>query len=178
MIPFIKKKQGGLHGANILGLHLEGPFISPEKKGAHPIEFIRDLPGGFSDLMSMYGCLSDVSIITIAPELDPSGEVVKSCVENGVTVSLGHSSATLKQSEAAVRAGARLITHLFNAMTVFHHRCDPGIMGLLTSKKLDGRPIYYGLVSSNNTLFLDCSNQSVLACRLLTESILTLLLSE
>ncbi len=82
----------------------------------------------------------------MAPELDPNCEVVKACVDKGVTVALGHSSATLEQGEAAILAGANMITHLFNAMLVFHHRSDPGLVGLLTSKKLD-RQIYYGLIA-------------------------------
>ena len=148
IIPFVKKTKGGPKGAEILGLHLEGPFISPEKKGAHPIECIRQLPNGFKDVTEMYGDLENVSIITLAPELDgEDNAVIKECSQRGIAISLGHSAATLKQAEAAVRAGARLITHLFNAMTVFHHRADPGIMGLMTSKRIDNKPIFYGLIA-------------------------------
>ena len=68
-IPFIKKSRGGSHGADVLGLHLEGPFISTEKKGAHKLEYIQNLNGGFQDIMDTYGNLDDVSIITLAPEL-------------------------------------------------------------------------------------------------------------
>ena len=68
-IPFIKKSRGGSHGADVLGLHLEGPFISTEKKGAHKLEYIQNLNGGFQDIMDTYGNLEDVSIITLAPEL-------------------------------------------------------------------------------------------------------------
>ena len=153
ILPFVKKSNGNNSssnaGANILGLHLEGPFISPEKKGAHKIEYIQDLKGGFQNLLDVYGDnLQDVSIITLAPELDDLDcSVIKECTKNGVTISIGHSAATLKQAEAAFRSGARLITHLFNAMTVFHHRADPGIMGVLTSKKLDNHTAYYGLIA-------------------------------
>ena len=148
IIPYVKRGKGGRHGANILGLHLEGPFISPLKKGAHPVNCIRNLSGGFDDILNMYGSLADVSIITMAPELDDEDcSVVRDCVRRGVCISLGHSAATLKEAENAVRSGARLITHLFNAMTVFHHRADPGIMGLLASKRLNDNPIYYGLIA-------------------------------
>ena len=147
MIPFIKKNKGSEEGAEILGLHLEGPFISPQKKGAHPIDCIRELKNGFQDILEMYGPLEDVVIITLAPELDQDCSVIKECSQRGIAVSLGHSEATLKQAEAAFRAGASLITHLFNAMTVFHHRADPGIMGLLTSKNIDDNPIFYGLIA-------------------------------
>ena len=147
MIPFIKKMKGGDQGAEVLGLHLEGPFISPHKKGAHPVDCIRDLRNGFQDILEMYGSLDDVAIITLAPELDEDCSVIKECSKRGIAVSLGHSVATLKQAEAAIRAGGRLITHLFNAMTVFHHRADPGIMGLLTSKRIDDNPVFYGLIA-------------------------------
>ena len=92
----------------------------------------------------MYGeNLDQVSVITLAPELDDSDHsVIQECSRRGVAVSLGHSVATLKQAEAAFRSGAKLITHLFNAMTVFHHRADPGIMGLLTSKKTDDKKVF------------------------------------
>ena len=78
---------------------------------------------------------------------DPSYSVIQECTKKGVVISIGHSVATLKQAESAIRSGARLITHLFNAMTVFHHRADPGIMGAITSKKLGDNPVYYGLIA-------------------------------
>ena len=73
-------------------------------------------------------------------------EVVDGCVERGVCVSLGHTMAELPQGEEAVRRGARMVTHLFNAMQSFHHR-DPGLVGLLTSEKLDGNRIWYGIIA-------------------------------
>ncbi len=60
VVPYIKKQKGGPDGANILGLHLEGPFIAPEKKGAHSLEFVRDLSGGFKEVVDVYGSLEDV----------------------------------------------------------------------------------------------------------------------
>ena len=77
-------------------------------------------------MLDIYGDLDHVSIITIAPELNPDNSVIEECSKRGITVSIGHSGATLKQAESAVRSGARKVTHLFNAMTVFHHRADPG----------------------------------------------------
>ncbi len=73
--------------------------------------------------------------------------MVSECSRRGICVSVGHSSATLTEGECAVNHGATLITHLFNAMTSFHHR-DPGLLGLLTSRKLDpGRRVFYGLIA-------------------------------
>ena len=91
-------------GANILGVHVEGPFISTEKKGAHMEKHIRDPVKGMESVQAMYGPgLSNVTIITLAPELPGAMEVVTSCVEAGITVSLGHTMAELAQGEEAVR---------------------------------------------------------------------------
>ncbi|XP_063415163.1 N-acetylglucosamine-6-phosphate deacetylase-like isoform X1 [Mytilus trossulus] len=146
IVPKIKKVDGNKEGAGILGAHIEGPFISVEKKGAHPEENLRQFPNGFSDLKDLYGNLDNVAMVTIAPELDRSDEVIKELVKKGISVSLGHTTANLVQGEDAIRAGASCITHLFNAMVSFHHR-DPHLIGLLTSKFLTDRQVYYGLIS-------------------------------
>ncbi|KAG9279207.1 N-acetylglucosamine-6-phosphate deacetylase [Astyanax mexicanus] len=148
VIPEITVKDGGAEGAGVLGLHLEGPFISKEKKGAHPPQFIRPFKnGGVADLMETYGTLENVAVVTIAPELTDSGPAIRELVRKGITVSLGHSMADLSQAEEAVQNGASFITHLFNAMLPFHHR-DPGIVGLLTSDNVPaGRTVYYGMIS-------------------------------
>lgn len=86
-------------------------------------------------------------MVTLAPELPNSLAVVRELARRGVTVSLGHSVASLSQAEAAVKEGASFITHLFNAMLPFHHR-DPGIVGLLTSDQVPaGRTVYYGMIA-------------------------------
>ena len=82
----------------------------------------------------------------MAPEHDKDGHVVKRMREKGVHISLGHSTANLKDGEEAVKHGASLITHLFNAMNAFHHR-DPGLVGLLTTNNLDNRKVYYGIIA-------------------------------
>ncbi len=79
-------------------------------------------------------------MVTLAPELDRSGSVTTKLTRVGIAVSLGHSTATLTDGETAVRHGARMITHLFNAMPNFHHR-DPGLVGLLASKMLGGHEV-------------------------------------
>lgn len=143
----VKKHNGSAEGAGILGVHLEGPFISKHKKGAHKAQLIQDLSGGFESLMHVYGSLDSVAIITMAPELDPDGKVIQALVKKGVTVSIGHSEANLVQGEKAMQDGASFITHLFNAMLPFHHR-DPGLVGLLTSKKLpEEKNVFYGIIA-------------------------------
>jgi len=147
IVPKIRRTEGSVDGAAILGLHLEGPFISPDKKGAHPPECMRTMTGGIEDIRATYGGdLSQVAIITLAPELPGAVLAVKELVSQGIVVSLGHSTADLQTGEEAVRNGASCITHLFNAMSSFHHR-DPGLVGLLTSDQLGGRRVHYGLIA-------------------------------
>ncbi|XP_020668777.3 N-acetylglucosamine-6-phosphate deacetylase [Pogona vitticeps] len=148
VLPQIQVKNGGPHGAGILGVHLEGPFISKEKRGAHPEHCLRTFEkGAFQELLATYGCLDSVCIVTLAPEMKRSSEVIQELTKRGICVSLGHSVANLSQAEEAVRHGATFITHLFNAMLPFHHR-DPGIVGLLTSDQIPpGRQVFYGMIS-------------------------------
>ncbi|XP_055507521.1 N-acetylglucosamine-6-phosphate deacetylase [Leucoraja erinacea] len=148
VIPQIEVQKGGPEGAGVLGLHLEGPFISREKKGAHPEQYLRTFAQrGFPDLLDTYGSLENVIIVTLAPELQRSGPIIQELVRRGIHVSLGHSVANLVQAETAVSHGATFITHLFNAMLPFHHR-DPGIVGLLTSDRIpSGRRVFYGMIA-------------------------------
>ncbi|WP_299013089.1 N-acetylglucosamine-6-phosphate deacetylase [uncultured Photobacterium sp.] len=113
----------------ILGLHLEGPFISKEKKGAHDPIHIRHL-----DEMTAY-YLADhadkISIVTLAPE-NTSQSVIDILKEAGITVSLGHTNATYDELEAKV--GLNMATHLYNAMSSFGSR-EPGAVGYIFDKK-------------------------------------------
>ncbi|XP_027468290.1 N-acetylglucosamine-6-phosphate deacetylase isoform X4 [Zalophus californianus] len=148
VLPQIPVKSGGPHGAGVLGVHLEGPFISREKRGAHPEAHLRSFEANaFHDVLATYGPLDNVRIVTLAPELGRSREVIRALAARGICVSLGHSVANLQAAEEAVQCGATFITHLFNAMLPFHHR-DPGIVGLLTSDRLPpGRHIFYGMIA-------------------------------
>jgi N-acetylglucosamine-6-phosphate deacetylase len=113
--------------AEILGIHLEGPFLNAEKRGAHPIEWIQPLTvERVKALLGEYASI--VKIITLAPELDPTGETVKYLRSLGIIVSLGHSQATAIQAKQAFDLGATMVTHAFNAMPGLHHR-EPGLLG-------------------------------------------------
>jgi N-acetylglucosamine-6-phosphate deacetylase len=156
-LPKIKRATNKTCGqrAQIFGVHLEGPFISREKIGAHDQDALRILgENGIKSLEECYGMSIDtlkkvVSIITLAPELDPTGQVCKTLTENGIIVSIGHSVANLKQGEVAIRNGAHFITHLFNAMLPFHHR-DPHLIGLLSNRSMvEHEKIYYGIIADN-----------------------------
>ncbi|XP_059616718.1 N-acetylglucosamine-6-phosphate deacetylase [Phlebotomus argentipes] len=147
VMPKIGRTAGGAEGATILGIHLEGPFINPSKKGAHPEGCIRDFSNGFDSLLEIYGQLDNVSIVTLASEKENAKEVIQELCRRGITVSLGHTMANLKEGEIACNHGATLITHLFNAMLPFHHR-DPGIVGLLASNAIPPeKTIYFGIIS-------------------------------
>ena len=148
VLPWLHAQKGSVDsGAEILGAHLEGPFIAKNKKGAHNIESLKSVTDNPSIVKQVYGpCLSNARIITLAPEQDTNGEVIRACTKQSIVMSVGHSEATLEQGELAVLSGARLITHLFNAMASFHHR-DPGLLGLLTSVKIPQDSIFYGIIA-------------------------------
>jgi N-acetylglucosamine-6-phosphate deacetylase len=116
VLPQIKKRAGGAHGASVLGVHVEGPFIAKSKKGAHPENCIQEFVDDFKTAEEVYGNVENIKIITLAPEKQNALKVVEEFVKRGVTVSLGHSMSNLEEGEAAVKKGATLITHLFNAM--------------------------------------------------------------
>ncbi|MCL6552617.1 MAG: N-acetylglucosamine-6-phosphate deacetylase [Firmicutes bacterium] len=111
----------------IAGVHLEGPFLSRARPGAHAVEHLRppSLPFIGRLLDEFQGV---VRLVTLAPELDGALEVIDTLVRRGVLVAVGHTDATFAQAAAAFDRGARLATHLFNAMRPLHHR-EPGVVG-------------------------------------------------
>lgn len=112
-------------GAVPLGLHFEGPMLSPKRFGAHDESLLRP-PS--PELVEGWSPENGVLMVTLAPELPGALEVIRLLVSRGVLVSLGHTAATLDQMEAAVEAGARAVTHLYNAMPGLHHQ-EPGPIG-------------------------------------------------
>jgi N-acetylglucosamine-6-phosphate deacetylase len=113
--------------AQILGVHLEGPFLNSQKRGAHPEEYLLPLTLSFvTDILGEYAEI--VKVITLAPELDQTGMVIPYLRSLGIIVSLGHSQANFAQAESAFSSGASMVTHAFNAMPGLHHR-EPGLLG-------------------------------------------------
>jgi N-acetylglucosamine-6-phosphate deacetylase len=114
-------------GAELLGCHLEGPFLNPRRCGAMSPHWMRAPDRGelISLIHSGRGC---VRMVAMAPELTGALELVRLAVAEGVVVAVGHSDATYRQAHAAFDAGARHAIHLFNAMRPLHHR-EPGIVG-------------------------------------------------
>ena len=114
-------------GATILGAHLEGPFLNPERAGSlDGKSFVDPSPETFNRLVEDFEDI--IKIVTIAPELPGALRVIELCREKGFLVQMGHSDASIEQAEEGKRAGATGITHLFNAMRGFHHR-EPGLAG-------------------------------------------------
>src|SRR5262249_30469155 len=116
---------GGDIGPRVLGAHVEGPFISAARLGAHPAEARRDPD---VELMTRLLEAGPVAHVTLAPELPGALELVDLLVSRGVVVACGHSDATAEEAEAAFARGARAVTHPFNAMRPLRPR-DPGIAG-------------------------------------------------
>ncbi len=122
-------------GARVLGVHLEGPFLSPARAGAHRRDWIvPPSPGEVAELLDAGHAV--LRLVTLAPEADGALAAVATLTAAGVVVSVGHSDATAAQVAAAASAGARMVTHLFNAQRGLHHR-EPGVVGqALTDQRL------------------------------------------
>ncbi|MGE5133885.1 MAG: N-acetylglucosamine-6-phosphate deacetylase [Gemmatimonadota bacterium] len=114
-------------GARMLGVHLEGPFLSPARRGAHnPAWLTAPAPAAVGELLAAGSGV--LRLVTLAPELDGGLAAVRQLAAAGTVVSVGHSDATAAQVAAAADAGARMVTHLYNAQRPLHHR-EPGVVG-------------------------------------------------
>ena len=108
---------------------MEGPFLSPEKKGAQKASYLRAPDTDMFRRLSQ-ACDNKIRIITIAPELSGADAFIRE-FHSQLTISLGHSTASYEIAQNAFAAGASHVTHLFNAMPPLHHR-NPGIIGAAT----------------------------------------------
>jgi N-acetylglucosamine-6-phosphate deacetylase len=130
--------------AQILGIHLEGPFISHLRRGAHPPEQLLAPDIGVFDRL-FEAAEGHVRLMTLAPELPGAAELAAHATARGVRVTVGHSNATVAETRAAIAAGAVSATHTFNAMRPFDHR-EPGIIGaVLTTDALFAELICDGI---------------------------------
>jgi N-acetylglucosamine-6-phosphate deacetylase len=120
-------RPGAFRGAEPLGLHAEGPFLNPKKKGAHNQAYLR--PPSI-EAVADWSPATGMRLVTMAPELPGALDVIGTLTSRGVVVSTGHSMATFDEAIAGFDAGARYGTHLFNAMPGLGHR-DPGLPGAL-----------------------------------------------
>lgn len=113
-------------GARALGIHLEGPYISPKFKGAQKEEFIKN-PN-----IEEFNTLENIKMVTIAPELSGATEFIKNCK---AVVSLGHTESDYETAISAIKSGANCLTHTFNAMPPLHHR-TPGVIGAAVEENI------------------------------------------
>jgi len=148
-----RKKPPLLHG-----IHLEGPFISNEKRGAHRAELLcKPSVDDFNSWQEASG--GNIKIVTIAPELPGAIEFIEAVSKTGVICSIGHSNATSDQTVMAIKAGARHVTHLFNAMPKLHHRNPNVLSAVLANQNIsveiiaDGRHISPDIVKFASNLY-------------------------
>ena len=125
----------GTAGAEILGIHMEGPYINPEKKGAQKEDEIKKISiEEFLEFNQASGNL--IRLVTIAPEMPGAIGLIKYLYKQGIITSVGHTNATYVQTQAGIQAGLSHVTHTFDAMRGLHHR-EPGVVGAaLTSPEL------------------------------------------
>jgi N-acetylglucosamine-6-phosphate deacetylase len=158
------------HGAESLGAHCEGPFLSLTKNGIHQVEFLQRALQGFTDLEDCYGAgnlrawpkaydipesrPSPIKMITAAPEVGSITSAIPEIASRGIVFSIGHSESTYEQASKAVEVGATMITHLFNAMRPLHHR-NPGIFGVLGATESLPRP-FFGIIADGIHLHPTC----------------------
>ncbi|MEL4895900.1 N-acetylglucosamine-6-phosphate deacetylase [Crocosphaera sp. Alani8] len=138
------QKSEDIETATVLGIHLEGPFLNPGKKGAHPDQYLlTPSVEAIEWLLEDYEYI--VKVITLAPELDLTDEVISYLCSRGIIVSLGHSQANAQQAKKAFDMGASMVTHAFNAMPSLHHR-EPGLLG----EAIINSNVYCGLIADGN----------------------------
>lgn len=146
VLPFYHKSRTTTQ-TDSLGAHVEGPFINLKKKGCHPVETFVDAKEGEEKIYHTYGgienLLDNVCILTAAPETPGILELIPAVTEKNVVFSIGHTMADYKTGLKALKNGATMITHLYNAMPQPHHR-DAGVVGLIAAPNVETP--YYGLI--------------------------------
>ncbi|MCM3718700.1 N-acetylglucosamine-6-phosphate deacetylase [Fictibacillus phosphorivorans] len=142
---FIEKQKPG--SAEIVGIHLEGPFICPKRAGAQPKEFI-ETPNIKLFKQWQEKAQNQIRLVTLAPEMENGYELASYLSSNGIIASIGHSDSTFEEVKEGIRSGISHVTHLFNGMRGMHHR-DPGVAGAaLIQKELNVEMIVDGVHAS------------------------------
>ena len=136
-------KLNGTDGANVLGAHLEGPFINSSAIGAQNPNFL--IPPSIENFNKIVGdCEDAVTSITLAPEVDGAKELTKYLSSKGIVVSIGHTKANYDQAMEGIKCGCSHATHLFNAMTPLAHR-EPGVVGAVLDSDITTETISDGI---------------------------------
>jgi N-acetylglucosamine-6-phosphate deacetylase len=131
-------------GAEMLGIHLEGPYINVKRRGAHPPVWLRQPEPAETELILSL-TKGHLHLITIAPELPGAHAMITRLVEAGVTVSIGHTDATFEQAEEAIALGVTHATHCFNAMRPLLHRAPGPIAAIAKAPQVQGELIADGV---------------------------------
>lgn len=145
-------------GAVPLGYHLEGPFITLEKKGAHNPDFIA---AADEDLFRSWLEQDSIKLVTLSPEREHGPRRIREMVDRGILVSLGHTNATYEEFIAGIDAGARKATHLFNAMSSIHHRAPGAMVATLVDDRVTAGLIPDGVHSHPATVRLAIKTKGV-----------------
>jgi N-acetylglucosamine-6-phosphate deacetylase len=142
--------SGHVRDGLVGGIHLEGPWLAPSKKGAHDPGALR-IPDPQEVRRVLAAGRDTVRMVTLAPELDGALDAVRQIVDAGVVAAVGHTDATYQQTRAAIAAGARVGTHLFNAMRPVHHRQPGPVTALVEDPRVtvemigDGAHLHHSL---------------------------------
>ena len=160
-----KVVEEGYEGAEVLGIHFEGPYLDMVYKGAQPEQHIvKPTIEQFKKYQKAANGL--IKYITMATETDEDFALTRYCAENGVVVSIGHSAATYEQAVRAYAYGARSMTHVYNGMTAFNHRANGLVGGAYRIRNMYGEIICYGnhstLAALNNYFTSKGPNYSIM----------------
>lgn len=126
-LQVVSEAIGQVSGAEIYGSYVEGPYITPEHKGAHPVKYIREL--SLEELAELIKISNHtIKVLTIAPEKNNAREAIEYLTKQGIHVSMGHTNADYETTNKAIEDGARIAVHTYNGMRGFNHR-EPGCLG-------------------------------------------------
>jgi N-acetylglucosamine-6-phosphate deacetylase len=143
LINIKKSIDRGVMGAEILGAYLEGPYLTEEHKGAHPIEYMRDLDlNEIKELIRVSD--NNISVFALAPEKENSDMIITFLNDNGIKSTIAHTNANYQEINNAIEKGVSLSTHTFNGMSGLHHRKPGSVGAILASDK-----IYTELIADN-----------------------------
>ena len=166
---FLRSLEGAssVTGARILGAHIEGPFLSLERKGAHDPENLRPVDLGL--LKDILGA-GPVSVMTLAPELPGANDAAGLLQEAGVVASIGHTDATYEEISHAVEAGFSKATHLYNTMSPFEHRAPGTVGAVLTDDRIRAGIIADGVHVHEGALRLAYREKGIEGLALVTDA--------
>lgn len=165
-----KRASLGTKGADLLGIHLEGPFISREYKGAHREEYILNPSvNSFKDMCG--GNESFVRVVTLAPELGGSGELIEHLKSSGIVPSMGHTAASYDEGKEGILQGIKSCTHVFNAMRGFLHR-EPGALGAVLDSDIAAECIADGVHVHEGALRILMKQKGIDKIVLVTDSMM------